>query len=159
MVGDDDDPNMMHSDCGGYIQYSMNIRVGVHISRCLVSPWPVVLVVRLNTPRTDQTTKRPSGKIYNTTFTVPCLRRLSRSGDIQNQVIPFCFHLLSDSLYKPKHVEKVSKSMSFDGTNQKVLLIPWIYFTTATTTVSANVSYLVVLVELVRTFTFEAIKP
>jgi len=49
--------------------------------------------------------------------------------------------------------------MSFDGTNQQVLLIPWIYFTTATPTLYANSSYLVVLVELVRTFTFEAIKP
>mmetsp|Transcript_35277 Transcript_35277/g.35796 ORF Transcript_35277/g.35796 Transcript_35277/m.35796 type:complete len:564 (+) Transcript_35277:100-1791(+) len=30
IVGDDDDPKLMHSDCGGYIQYLMNIRVGVH---------------------------------------------------------------------------------------------------------------------------------
>jgi len=43
--------------------------------------------------------------------------------------------------------------------NQKVLLIPWIYLTTATTTVYANESYLVVPVERVLTFTFEAIKP
>mmetsp|Transcript_35282 Transcript_35282/g.35803 ORF Transcript_35282/g.35803 Transcript_35282/m.35803 type:complete len:80 (-) Transcript_35282:938-1177(-) len=36
-----------------------------------------------------------------------------------HQVIPFCSHLLSDSLYNPaKHVEKVFISMSFDGTNQ-----------------------------------------
>mmetsp|Transcript_29782 Transcript_29782/g.34158 ORF Transcript_29782/g.34158 Transcript_29782/m.34158 type:complete len:147 (+) Transcript_29782:605-1045(+) len=141
MVGDDDDPKLMHSDCGGYIQYLMNIRVGVHFEI------PRLTMACRVGGSTEHTT---NGSDDETTFMEDLQHDIHsnmRAASLMirrhtHQVIPFCSHLLSDSLYNPaKHVEKVFQRtliLSFDGTNQKVLLIPWIYFTTATTTIYAN---------------------
>jgi len=119
----------MHSDCGGYIQYLMNIRVGVHfeIPR-LTMACRVGGSTEHTTNGSDQTTKRPSWKIYNTTFTVTCVRRLSWSGDIHIKLflsVPICYpthYTIQQSTWK-----KFFKGPSFCLSMERIRKFCWFH--------------------------------